>query len=95
MTRTEPKQAPLSYNERTDQIMGRFVERLKYCMDRYAYGEMQKMCERAGVHYTTLMNYRKGRSQPSLGNLVRMADEFGVSLDWLCGLSEMMRPNGK
>lgn len=95
MTRIEPIAPPLSHEELTDQIMGRFVERLEYCMDRYGYGEMQKMCERAGVHYTTLMNYRKGRSQPSLGNLVRMADEFGVSLDWLCGRSERMKPNGK
>ena len=95
MTRIEPNSPPLSHEELTDQIIGRFVARLGTCIDRYGYGQLKRMCVRSGVNYTTLMNYRKGRSQPSLANLVRMADEFDVSLDWLCGRSERVARNGR
>lgn len=39
--------------------------------------------------YTAVANYEAGKNEPSIENLIRIADFFGVSLDYLVGRSEV------
>lgn len=35
--------------------------------------------------YTAISNYESGRNQPSISDLIRLSDEFGVTIDYLVG----------
>ena len=39
-----------------------------------------------GVTATALSAYEKGQREPSLSVVVRLAEFYGVSIDWLCGV---------
>ena len=39
--------------------------------------------------YTAIANYENGRNQPRISDLVRLANIFGVSLDYLVGVSDV------
>ena len=41
-----------------------------------------------GVTQTTLSDWKTGRGNPKTATLKKIADYFGVSLDWLAGSSE-------
>lgn len=41
-----------------------------------------------GIRATTIANYESNRNEPSFNKLIRLADHFGVSCDYLLGLSE-------
>lgn len=43
--------------------------------------------ERIGVTASALSSYEKAQKNPSVNVAVRIATEFKVSLDWLCGLT--------
>ena len=39
--------------------------------------------------YTAIANYENGRNQPRINDLIRLANVFGVSLDYLVGISDV------
>lgn len=41
-----------------------------------------------GISTGSLTDWKKGRSSPKIENLQKIADYFGVSLDYLCGKDE-------
>lgn len=41
--------------------------------------------EKVGVKQNTFTNWENGKREPSFENLVKLADLFDVSLDWLFG----------
>ena len=41
--------------------------------------------EKVGVKQNTFTNWENGKREPSYENLVKLADLFEVSLDWLFG----------
>ena len=41
--------------------------------------------EALGYGYTAVSNYESGRNEPSISNLVKLADYFHVSVDFLIG----------
>ena len=41
--------------------------------------------EKVGVKQNTFTNWENGKREPSFENLVKLADLFEVSLDWLFG----------
>lgn len=43
--------------------------------------------------YTAIANYESGRNQPSIYGLIKMAEIFDVSLDYLLGISDIREPN--
>lgn len=49
---------------------------------------------RIGVAQTTYSNWEIGRSEPPLGVLAGIAKEFGVSVDWLLGLTDSRTGGG-
>ena len=42
-----------------------------------------------GYVYTTISNYESGRNQPSINDLIALADCFHVSVDYLLGVTDM------
>lgn len=65
-----------------------FGQRLKKL--RQDLGLSQRdFASRIGVTASALSSYEKGTMNPSLAVAVNVAAEFGESLDWLCGLSEI------
>ena len=56
---------------------------------RLASGYTQKyVAEKIGVKYQSYQAYELGLSLPNLKNLVKLADLFDVSLDYLVGRKE-------
>ncbi len=61
-----------------------FSLRLKRIM-RETTVTIKDLADATFISASTLCLYRTGKVQPSLCNLIAIADYFGVSLDWLCG----------
>lgn len=40
-----------------------------------------------GIHASTLSDWEMGRIIPTLKNLIKLAQFYGISIDWLAGLS--------
>ena len=65
-----------------------FQERLKE--QRKLYGFTQReMAERLGVSQPSYIRYENGSAEPSQENLVKIADAFDVSVDYLLGRAEL------
>ena len=60
--------------------------RLSLCMTQ------KEFAEKAGCTAATLSAYENNSKSPSLEIVKNIAENFGVSLDWICGLCE--RENG-
>lgn len=64
--------------------MSIFSERLK--MLRKEKGMRQgDLATKLNYGYTAIANYESGRNEPSLKDLIRLADEFNVTIDYLIG----------
>lgn len=66
-----------------DEMYERFVELLQE-RGMTAY----RVSKETGVTQTTLSDWKTGRAAPKMGTLQKIADYFGVTLDWLCGNSD-------
>lgn len=47
-----------------------------------------RVAKDTGITTATLTDWKKGRTQPKMDKLQKIADYFGVSLDYLCGKEE-------
>ena len=43
------------------------------------------VAQQLGYGYTAVANYESGRNEPSIDDLIKIADYFGVSMDLLVG----------
>ena len=43
------------------------------------------VADRLGISQPSYIRYENGKSEPTIENLVKLADLFDVSLDYLCG----------
>lgn len=48
----------------------------------------RQMAERLGIAQPSYIRYENGKAEPTLENLVKIADIFDVSIDSLCGRKE-------
>ena len=46
---------------------------------------LRELAEQVGITAAALSNYEKGQKEPSLGYAKKLAQYYGVSLDYLCG----------
>ena len=67
--------------------MAKVNERLKECRKR-ANLRQSDVVENTGITYSTYRRYEQGISEPVLSDAVRIADFFGVTLDYLAGQSD-------
>lgn len=60
---------------------------------REAQGLTQKdVADRLGVYPSAVTRWESGEKRPDLVNLVKLADMFDVSLDYLMGRTEVRKP---
>lgn len=61
-----------------------FKDRLKFLRKNYDVKLTQSMLAKELNHgYTVISNYENGRNEPSIKDLIKLADFFGVSIDYL------------
>lgn len=69
-----------------------FATRIKEL--RESFGMTQKdFSQYVGIKQQTLSGYERGLMKPPLDIITEIAKKSGVSIDWLCGLSEKMKNN--
>lgn len=51
-----------------------------------------KLGEMLNYGYTAIANYESGRNQPSISDLLKIAQIFNVSMDYLLGVNDIRRP---
>lgn len=61
-----------------------FSERIKELRQKKGLTQ-QKLAEILGIKQNSYSDWETGKNEPSLENLVKLADLFEVSLDWLFG----------
>lgn len=49
------------------------------------------LCHLTGIPSSLMSEYINGRKSPAMGNAIRIADAFGISLDVLAGRAERVR----
>lgn len=64
--------------------MDAFPQRLKYLREEAGLRRVV-LAELCGLDRCSITDYERGRREPQLGAVVRLADFFGVSLDYLVG----------
>lgn len=70
--------------------MSVFAERLQD-LRKQAGLSQQALARELGVAQGSISNYEKRGRRPDVGFLVRLADRFGVTTDWLLGREEAER----
>ena len=61
---------------------------------RLALGwNMKKAAEEIGIPYTTYVGYEKGEREPNSEMLIKLADFFGCSIEYLLGRSDKAQPD--
>ena len=68
------------------------MERLKL-LRKNANLTMKALGRELGMAESTISLYESGKRCPDIQTLIRFADYFGVSLDYLCGRDEMPAEN--
>ena len=52
----------------------------------------REAAEEIGIKQPTLAGYETGRTQPDIETLGKLAEFYGVSVDWLMGVQTQERP---
>ena len=45
----------------------------------------KELAEQIGIKQNSYSDWETGKTEPSFENLIKLADLFGISLDWLFG----------
>lgn len=64
-----------------------FSERLKQLRKERGY-KQSVVAHALNYGYTAIANYESGRNQPSINDLIRLAELFDVTVDYLVGASD-------
>lgn len=68
--------------------MANFPERLKLARKEKGFTQ-QEVAERFGMTSRSYRYWESGEREPSVANLVELADLLDVSLDWLTGRTDV------
>jgi transcriptional regulator with XRE-family HTH domain len=81
----------VTYNEHTiferDNYMNEFAKRLSLLRERRDIS-YETLAEAIDSTKSLLWRYEHGKSEPGLTTLIKLAEYFGVTLDWLSGNGE-------
>lgn len=72
-------------------IFEKFLERVNTLKENVS---TRKFASSLGMTQQTVALYLSGKSKPSLDFLVNVSRHFGISADWLLGLSDCRAPGG-
>ena len=67
------------------------AERIKYLMDADDISQYS-LAKKLGISQSTICNWLNGKKEPSIESLWKLADYFGVSIDYLLGRSKIKKP---
>ena len=67
----------------------KFKERLR-CLRKLKGVTQQEVANYLNYGYSAISNYEGGRCEPSISDLIKLANYFGVSVDFLVGNSDTM-----
>lgn len=67
--------------------MSTFPERLRQLRERKRI-KRYVLSERCGLHPDAIRRYEQGKAKPTMDALERIAQEFGVSVDYLMGRTD-------
>lgn len=76
------------YYNREELIFLETKNRLKNLRIKHGYSRAKDFCEETGISFNTYQNYESGKRVPSTEFLVKIADFYGVSVDYLLGRVE-------
>ena len=68
-----------------------FSQRLRFLRKKHRMTQ-KELADILHYGHTAIVNYESGRNQPSLQDLVKLADFFDVSTDFLLGRSDITNP---
>ncbi len=75
--------------------MDKFIDVLKYLRNNSGISQKQ-LSKELGISERNYQRYEYGEREPSLSTLIKLADYFNVSLDYLTGRTdEPVNPNVK
>lgn len=79
----------LSVHVKRSQViaLASFPERLAELI-RIHQTSKKELAEYLGIHYRNLRYYETGERKPDFDKLIKLADYFGVSIDYLVGRSD-------
>ncbi len=69
--------------------MNKFSERLKYLRKIKGITQVE-LSKHLGYGYTAISNYENAKHQPDYDTLMKIAEYFGVSVDFLVGYDDFM-----
>ena len=52
----------------------------------------RELARKAGIPFNSYCNWERGHNEPTLANLKRLANFFGVSIDYLLGETDIKKP---
>lgn len=64
-----------------------FHEKLKDLRKKYRYTQSQ-LAKALNYHGSTICNYEKGKNEPKINDLIKLAKFFNITVDYLIGLSD-------
>ena len=76
-----------------DFLKNRLEELIEARQDTDYHYNLVKQCEQMDINYQTFQKYLKGTSQCSAENLVKIANYYKVSVDYLLGLTDISTTN--
>ena len=68
------------------------AKRLKFLREKQGMGQ-QKVCTALNIEQSTLANYENGKRVPKIDILIKIAQYYNVSTDYLLGLSDVESQN--
>ena len=71
----------------------KFKERLRYLRKLKGVSQ-QQVANHLDYGYSAISNYEGGRCEPSIQDLIKLANFFEVSVDYLIGNSDVMEKAG-
>ncbi|MCI9159083.1 MAG: helix-turn-helix transcriptional regulator [Lawsonibacter sp.] len=71
--------------------MSLFHERLRICRQTKNMSQ-EDIAHELHIRYSTYCRYERGGTEPTISDAARIADYFGVSLDYLAGRTERQEP---
>lgn len=67
--------------------MDKFCNRLRACRQKKGLTQ-EDAAHLLGIRYSTYCRYEHGGTEPTISDAARIADFFGVSLDYLAGRTD-------
>ena len=68
---------------------------LKTLRKTRGYTSAKDFCKAIGISFSTYQNYESGSRVPTVEMLVKIADFYGVSVDYLMGRTDEKKPYPK